>query len=61
VTGKGGHAIIDPHNYGRYNGAIITDTAGFGTWWKNLASEFQHDSNIIFGNTQSSQFIISHF
>ncbi|KAG0635943.1 glycoside hydrolase superfamily [Tuber brumale] len=48
ITGKGGHAIIDPHNYGRYNGAIITDTAAFGTWCKNIASEFKSDYNIIF-------------
>lgn len=27
VTGKGGYAIIEPHNFARYNGAVITDTS----------------------------------
>ena len=27
ITGKGGYAIIDPHNYLRYGGAIVTDSA----------------------------------
>ncbi|RPB03390.1 glycoside hydrolase, partial [Choiromyces venosus 120613-1] len=48
VTGKGAYAIIDPHNYGRYNGEIITDTTAFGKWCGNLANEFKSDSNIIF-------------
>lgn len=26
---KGAYAIIDPHNFGRYYGIIITDDAGF--------------------------------
>jgi endoglucanase len=26
VTGKGGYAILDPHNFARYNNAVITDT-----------------------------------
>jgi endoglucanase len=29
VTGKGGYAIIDPHNFARYNGAVITDTSAY--------------------------------
>ncbi|PWW80129.1 Glycoside Hydrolase Family 5 protein [Tuber magnatum] len=48
ITGKGGYAVIDPHNYGRYNGGIITDTAAFGTWCKNIAGEFKYDPNIVF-------------
>jgi endoglucanase len=48
VTGKGAHAILNPHNFGRYNGSIISDYTSFGTWWQNLASEFKSDSNIIF-------------
>ncbi|RDW71740.1 hypothetical protein BP5796_07774 [Coleophoma crateriformis] len=48
VTSKGGHAILDPHNYGRYNGAIITDAAAFKTFWSNLASAFKDNPNVIF-------------
>ncbi|KAA8906644.1 endoglucanase [Sphaerosporella brunnea] len=48
ITGKGGYAVIDPHNFGRYNGNIMTDYTSFGTWCKNLASQFKSDTNIIF-------------
>lgn len=48
VTGKGAWAVIDPHNFGRYNGAIITDTTGFGTFWKNLATAFKSNAKAIF-------------
>lgn len=37
-VGRGGYAMINPHNYGRYYGKIITDTAGFGAFWKTLAA-----------------------
>jgi endoglucanase len=26
VTSNGGFAALDPHNYARYNGSVITDT-----------------------------------
>lgn len=48
VTGKGGYAILDPHNFGRYNGGIITDTDAFGAWCGNLAKQFTSNANIIF-------------
>ncbi|PVF96642.1 putative cellulase precursor [Serendipita vermifera] len=48
ITNKGGYAIIDPHNFARYNGAVITDTSAFQTWWKNLAAQFSGNSNVIF-------------
>lgn len=32
ITSNGAHAVVDAHNYGRYNGAIITDTTGFQTF-----------------------------
>ncbi|PVF96644.1 putative cellulase precursor [Serendipita vermifera] len=48
ITGKGGYAALDPHNYARYNGAVITDTSAFQTWWKNLASQFSGNANVIF-------------
>lgn len=49
VTSKGGYAIIDPHNFGRYNNGIITDYASFGTFWKNLAAKFATNTKVIFG------------
>lgn len=49
ITGKGKFAVLDAHNYGRYNGAIITDTASFGTFWKNLATQFKSNANVVSG------------
>ncbi|KAI5776409.1 glycoside hydrolase superfamily [Geopyxis carbonaria] len=48
ITGKGGYVIGDPHNFGRYNGGIITDTSAFGTWCGKLATEFKSMPNFIF-------------
>lgn len=48
VTGAGGYAVLDPHNYARYSGSIISSTADFGTFWTNLATEFADDSNVVF-------------
>lgn len=48
ITGKGAYALLDPHNFMIYNGATISSTSDFGTWWKNLANEFKSDSNVVF-------------
>ncbi|EPS38650.1 hypothetical protein H072_7611 [Dactylellina haptotyla CBS 200.50] len=48
ITNKGAYAIIDPHNYGRFNGAIITDTNAFKTWWTNVANRYKGNSRVIF-------------
>jgi endoglucanase len=48
ITGNGGHAVIDPHNFGRYAGSIIASTSDFKTFWTNLATEFKSDENVIF-------------
>lgn len=48
ITENGGWAIIDPHNYGRFYDTIITDTAGFQTFWTNLAGQFKSNANVIF-------------
>ncbi|KAI9658343.1 MAG: Endoglucanase gh5-1 [Bathelium mastoideum] len=48
ITSKGAYAVIDPHNYGRYDGNIITSTSDFGTFWKNLATPFKGNSKVIF-------------
>jgi endoglucanase len=47
ITSNGGWAIVDPHNFGRYAGSIITDTAGFGTFWGNLAATFKGNSKVV--------------
>jgi len=62
---KGAYALIDPHNYMRYNdpssqpnsGSVIgntTDptaatTAQFGKFWGELASRFRSNPNVVFG------------
>ncbi|TFY71160.1 hypothetical protein EVG20_g1857 [Dentipellis fragilis] len=48
ITGKGGYALVDPHNFMIYNGATISSTSTFQTWWKNLSNEFKTDSHVIF-------------
>ncbi|GME24122.1 putative glycoside hydrolase family 5 protein [Neofusicoccum parvum] len=48
ITNLGAYAMIVPHNYGRFSGSIITDTAGFKTWWKNVATEFASNEKVIF-------------
>ncbi|KAG8982962.1 hypothetical protein FRB90_006437, partial [Tulasnella sp. 427] len=48
ITGKGAYVAIDPHNYLRYNGSVISDSAAFTTWWKNLATLFKGNSHVIF-------------
>ena len=47
ITSKGAYAVLDPHNYGRYNGAIISSTSDFGTFWKNLATVFKSNSKVV--------------
>lgn len=39
---------VQPHNFGRYYGDIITDTAAFAGFWSNVASEFKSNSLVIF-------------
>ncbi|KAH6909105.1 endoglucanase [Coprinopsis sp. MPI-PUGE-AT-0042] len=48
ITNKGAYAVIEPHNYMRYNGNIITDGTAFSTWWRNVANEFKSNSRVIF-------------
>ncbi|KAI0123280.1 endoglucanase 1 [Xylariales sp. AK1849] len=62
---KGAYAILDPHNYMRYNdpssqpysGSVIGNTsdvtaattAQFGEFWGELASRFANNTKVIFG------------
>ncbi|KAI4602185.1 hypothetical protein KJ359_009422 [Pestalotiopsis sp. 9143b] len=48
ITNKGGYAAICAQNFGRYYGNVITDTSGFGTFWKTVASQFSSNSHVIF-------------
>lgn len=48
ITGKGYYAVIDPHNYGRYYGEIITDLEGFGEWWTKIATRFVDNELVVF-------------
>lgn len=48
ITNQGAYAVLDPHNYGRYAGSIITDTAAFGSFWKSVAAEFADNELVIF-------------
>jgi endoglucanase len=48
ITGKGATAMIQPHNYGRFNGNIMTDAAAFGAWWKRLAALYKDNSKVVF-------------
>lgn len=48
ITSQGAYAVIDPHNFGRFYGSIITDTAGFQSFWQNLASHYASNSLVVF-------------
>jgi endoglucanase len=45
---KGAYAVIDPHNFGRYYGNVITSTSDFQAFWKTLATQFKSNSKVIF-------------
>lgn len=48
VTNAGGYAVLDPHNFGRYNGQILTNTAEFQIFWKNIAMLFYENERVVF-------------
>ena len=63
ITNRGAWAIVDPHkhglpspllrkllmskSYGRYYNNIITDTSGFQTFWRTVASHFAGNSRVV--------------
>ncbi|KAI9695166.1 MAG: hypothetical protein M1820_008872 [Bogoriella megaspora] len=65
ITERGSYALIDPHNYMRYNdpsmqpnsGSVIGNTSDpnaatteqFGEFWNELASRLRYNPNVIFG------------
>ncbi|KAI9051394.1 hypothetical protein LZ554_004441 [Drepanopeziza brunnea f. sp. 'monogermtubi'] len=48
ITTAGAYAVLDPHNFGRYAGSIISSTADFKTFWTNVATEFKTNDKVIF-------------
>ncbi|CEJ59332.1 Putative Endoglucanase [Penicillium brasilianum] len=48
ITESGAYAVLDPHNYGRYSGSIISSTDNFKAWWKTVATEFASNDKVIF-------------
>ncbi|GFF37833.1 probable endo-beta-1,4-glucanase B [Aspergillus lentulus] len=48
ITSTGAHAIIDPHNFGRYYGNIITSTTDFAAFWTTVATQFKDNDLVIF-------------
>jgi endoglucanase len=40
--------MVQPHNYGRFYGNIITDTDAFQTWWQTVAAPFKSNDLVIF-------------
>lgn len=53
ATANGSYAIIDPHNYARYNGDLIGSAqvpdASFADFWMRLATLFADNPRVIFG------------
>ncbi|HEX8537430.1 MAG TPA: glycoside hydrolase family 5 protein, partial [Cystobacter sp.] len=52
LTDKGATVILDPHNYARYNGALIGSgipNADFADFWTRLANEFKGNTKVVFG------------
>lgn len=40
--------MVQPHNYGRFYGNIITDVSGFKTWWFNVAKLYKDNTKVVF-------------
>lgn len=53
ITGRGGYVILDPHNYARYNRAVIgskaVPVAAFASFWAELARRYGTNPRVIFG------------
>jgi endoglucanase len=53
LTNRGAYVLLDPHNYARYNGALINSGsvsyAQFADFWTRLANVFKGNSRVIFG------------
>jgi endoglucanase len=48
ITNAGAWAVLDPHNFGRYYGNIITDKAAFGSFWTKVGKHFAANPRVVF-------------
>jgi len=48
ITSKGAFALIDPHNFMRYDNNVISNTTQFANWWASLATVFKSNNNVMF-------------
>ncbi|KAF3761002.1 family 5 glycoside hydrolase, partial [Cryphonectria parasitica EP155] len=48
ITDAGSYAVLDPHNYARYDDTIISSTSDFTTFWTNVATQFADNANVVF-------------
>ncbi|KAJ4494909.1 endoglucanase [Lentinula edodes] len=48
ITSQGAFVAIEPHNYLIYNGATLSSTSDFQTFWTNLAGKFKDNDHVIF-------------
>ncbi|PYH43525.1 putative endoglucanase [Aspergillus saccharolyticus JOP 1030-1] len=48
ITSLGAYAVVDPHNFGRYYGNIITSTSDFAAFWTTVATVFASNDHVIF-------------
>jgi endoglucanase len=53
ATAQGAHVLLDPHNYARYNGALVgsgaVPNAAFADFWSRLAAQYKSNARVIFG------------
>lgn len=53
ATGQGAYVILDPHNYARYNGALVGSgslpNSAFADFWSRLAAQYKSNPRVIFG------------
>lgn len=53
ANAEGLQVILDPHNYARFNGAVVgsggLSNAQFAEFWTRLATEFRDNPQLIFG------------
>ncbi|KAJ8096679.1 glycoside hydrolase [Lipomyces tetrasporus] len=57
ITNGGGHVIIDPHNYMRYNGSVIGNSSDphaattdqFAEFWHEIAKRTRFNPRVVYG------------
>lgn len=53
ITAAGAYAILDPHNYARYDGSVVGSEAvprsAYADFWERLALLYADDARVVFG------------